>query len=85
MNELAISQARDEFADLVNRVAFGKERIVIKRRGKAIVAMIPFEDLEILQDLEDEIDRRIVSEVLDDPDGEGRRIPWEDVKRELGL
>ena len=85
MNELAISQARDEFADLVNRVSYGKERIVIKRRGKPVVAMIPFEDLEILQDFEDDVDRGIVRQILADPDGEGTRIPWEDVKKELGL
>lgn len=85
MNELAISQARDEFADLVNRVAYGKERIIIKRRGKSIVALIPFEDLEILQDFEDEVDRRILREVDANPENQGPGIPIEEIKREFGL
>ena len=85
MNELAISQARDEFADLVNRVAYGKERIVIKRRGKAIVALIPFEDLEILQDFEDEVDREILRRVDEDPENREPPIPIDEIKREFGL
>jgi prevent-host-death family protein len=53
---LSISQARDDFADTVNRVAFTKERMVVQRRGKKLAALVPIEDLEFLEELEDRMD-----------------------------
>lgn len=48
MAQFSIStvEARNQFADLINRVAYGKERVILTRRGKALVAMVPLEDLE---------------------------------------
>ncbi len=37
---IGIAEARDDFAELVNRVAFGGERYVVQRRGKPLVALI---------------------------------------------
>ncbi|RMD63604.1 type II toxin-antitoxin system Phd/YefM family antitoxin, partial [Candidatus Parcubacteria bacterium] len=37
------------FADLVNRVAYGKEQIILRRHGQALVAVIPLEDWQRLQ------------------------------------
>ena len=56
MTALTVSKAREEFSETVNRVAYVKERVVVERRGKAVVAMVPIEDLELLQALEDQID-----------------------------
>jgi hypothetical protein len=39
-------------ADTVNRVAYSKERIILQRRGKGLAAVVPMEDLEILENLE---------------------------------
>ncbi|MDT5036735.1 MAG: hypothetical protein QOE03_1920, partial [Micromonosporaceae bacterium] len=36
--EIPVTQARAEFADLVNRVVYGAERVVLTRHGKSIVA-----------------------------------------------
>lgn len=41
--------ARDELADLVNRVAYGHERITLTRHGKPVAAPVPPEDLAWLQ------------------------------------
>ncbi|MEP0914571.1 type II toxin-antitoxin system Phd/YefM family antitoxin [Leptolyngbya sp. GB1-A1] len=38
-------EARNQFADLINRVAYGKERVILTRRGKALVAVVPLDDL----------------------------------------
>ncbi len=51
-------EARDQLGDLLNRVAYGKERITIGKRGKAMAVLVPLEDLEALQKLEDKIDLR---------------------------
>ncbi|WP_433424897.1 type II toxin-antitoxin system Phd/YefM family antitoxin [Microtetraspora malaysiensis] len=51
--EIPVTQARADFAELVNRAAYGGERIVMTRHGKPIVALVPAADLERLQELED--------------------------------
>ena len=51
MERLTASQARDDFATVVNRVAFGRERLVIQRRGNNMVALISMEDLVYLMPL----------------------------------
>jgi Phd_YefM. len=49
-------KAREEFADAINRAAFGNERIVLRRRGRAIAAVVPIDDLRLLEDLDDRCD-----------------------------
>jgi prevent-host-death family protein len=46
--EVPVTQARAEFADLVNRVVYGGERVVVTRHGKPIVALVSAADLERL-------------------------------------
>ena len=53
------SAARESFSDMINRAAYGKERVIVKRRGKALAAIVPIEDMRALEDLEDEIDARV--------------------------
>ncbi len=48
--------ARNEFSTVINRAAFGKERVILARRGKAIAAVVPIEDVELLRALEDRAD-----------------------------
>lgn len=56
MAHLPASKARQDFADTINRAAYGKERVVVRRRGKDIAAVVPIGDLRLLEDLEDRID-----------------------------
>ena len=84
MSEHRISEARDELATIVNKVAFGGERVRLTRHGKAVAAVVPIEDVELLEDLEDAIDTELALEALAEMGNEAP-IPWEDVKRELGL
>ncbi len=44
--EIPVTEARAQFSDLVNRVGFGKERIVLTRHGKPLVALVPAEMLD---------------------------------------
>ena len=39
-NQMSAAVAREHFAEVVNRVAYGRERIVLSRRGKAVAAML---------------------------------------------
>jgi len=56
MPPIPTTEARDRFSELLNRAAFGKERVVLTRRGKNIVALVPIEDLATLEALEDAAD-----------------------------
>ncbi|MCX6637244.1 MAG: type II toxin-antitoxin system prevent-host-death family antitoxin, partial [Acidobacteria bacterium] len=43
MTRLNVSKAREEFPEVVNRAAYGKERTILSRRGKDLAAVIPIE------------------------------------------
>jgi len=87
MADMAVSATQDEFATILNRVADGEERIVLHRDGEPVAAVIPVEDLKLLERLiqeeEDRIDLARAERVLSDPNQEW--IPWEQVKAEEGL
>jgi prevent-host-death family protein len=82
---VSVSQARVDFADLVNRAAYKQERVIVTRRGRAIAAIVPIDDVAYLERLEDEYDLQEALKVLNDPEQMANTIPWERVKSELGL
>jgi len=47
---------RQGFADAINRAAFGNERVLLRRRGRAIAAVVPINDLRLLEALENRVD-----------------------------
>lgn len=81
-SSVSISEARDGLAELVNRVAYARERVRLVRRGRELAAVVPMEDIELLEALEDELDLQAAREALADPANAGR-IPWEDVRDRL--
>ena len=81
MTRLPASKAREEFADTLNRVVYGGERIVLARRGRDLAAIVPMDDLELIRALEDRIDLQRVKRALK----EKGSVPWKKVKAELGL
>lgn len=42
--EIPVTEARAKFSDLINRVGYGGERIVLTRHGKPLVALLPAAD-----------------------------------------
>lgn len=46
MANLSTVEARNQFADLINRVAYGKERVILTRRGKALVAVVSIDEVQ---------------------------------------
>ncbi len=86
MTRLRASALRENLADALNRVAYGGERIVLERRGKQVAALVPLDDLALLNALEDRIDLDAARKALAEMKTKGRKpIPWETVKRQLGL
>ena len=35
------NKEREEFADAINRAGFGNERVLLRRRGRAVAAVVP--------------------------------------------
>jgi len=81
---LESSVARDNFADTLNRVSYKKERVVIRRHGRDVAAVVPIEDLLFLEEIEDRLDLEEALASLKEAEGE-ELIPWEKVKKDLGL
>jgi prevent-host-death family protein len=79
--KLTASAARQNFSDILNRAAYGGERVIVHRGKKPVAAVVPIEDAELLERLEDEIDIAAARRALKEPG----TIPWETVKKKLGL
>lgn len=47
----SIAEARAGLSSLINRVAHGKERIILTSRGRPKAALVGLEDLSALEDL----------------------------------
>lgn len=77
MHRLTTKEARENFSEAVNRVAYGREHIAVQRRGKDMAYLIPPEDYELFQRLleaaEDQADQEAVEEWLKNPNKE--RVP----------
>jgi prevent-host-death family protein len=82
MIRLPASQVRERFAEFLNEVSYGNQRLVLQRHGKDIVAMISAEDLARFEELEDRADLRDMKRVRAEGDNP---IPWGEAKAELGL
>jgi len=86
MARLQLSKARRELPEIVTRTARARKRTIISRRGIDVAALIPIEDLRLLERLEEEAmcrqDLEAARASLAEP---GDNIPWESIKAELGL
>ncbi|MEU9269209.1 type II toxin-antitoxin system Phd/YefM family antitoxin [Streptomyces sp. NPDC048251] len=61
--EIPVTQARAELADLINRVVYGGERVVVTRHGKPLVALVSAADLERLDELDKVAEEPVISSV----------------------
>ncbi|MER5448464.1 type II toxin-antitoxin system Phd/YefM family antitoxin [Streptomyces sp. NPDC059690] len=61
--EIPVTQARAELADLINRVVYGGERVVVTRHGKPLVALVSAADLERLEKLQEPDEEQVISSV----------------------
>jgi prevent-host-death family protein len=53
MKKMDATRARQQFAHAINQVAYGRHRIVVSRRGKDLAAIVPMNDLELLEKCEE--------------------------------
>jgi prevent-host-death family protein len=84
MGQVNTVNARAQFSEIINRAAFGKERVTLTRRGKEIVAVVPIEDVQLLEALEDKIDLEEARVALAEAKKKGT-VSWEKIKKDLGI
>lgn len=82
---LTVAEAQRWLADLVERAAEAKERVVLTRKGAPRAALVPIEDLKALEALEDAHDvegaRQALAEWRADPSG---TVPVEELAKRYG-
>ena len=78
------AEAQDQFSELINQVVHNKEHVILTRRGKEIAAIIPLEDLALLQNLQNKHDLLQALDALKEAREKGG-IPIEKVKEEIGV
>jgi len=81
---VSASKARTDLADILNRVAYKGERILLHRRGRNVAAVVSLDDFALLEELEDRIDLEEARAALAEVKKKGT-IPWEKIKADLGL
>jgi prevent-host-death family protein len=52
-DEIPVTQARAELAELVNRVAYTGERVTLTRHGRPVAALVSAADLTRLRELDE--------------------------------
>ena len=76
---ITTAELRGELAELLNRSRYGKERLLITRRGNAIAAIVPVGDLALLEALEDRIDIEDAKKAIAETHRKGG-IRWAEIK-----
>lgn len=82
MTKVQVSEVRDNLADVINRTAYGNERLIIERRGKPLAALVSIADIEMLEQLEDRLDVLDALEALKEAET-GDVVPWKDFRDSL--
>ncbi len=80
MTALSITEFRDVVAEVGNRVAYSYERVMIRRHGKDLFALVSADDLALLEQLEDRTDVAAAKRAR----REKGSIPWDKAKKQLG-
>jgi prevent-host-death family protein len=85
MPDVVVSKGHDDLSGFVDRAIDGKERVRIVRSGQDVAAVIPIEDLELLEELEDRLDILEAFDAIEEARLKGGIISWEEFEAELGL
>ena len=88
MKDLPITAARDELTSLPDRLSQTHETVTVTRRGKPVLAILPWEEYEaIVETLEIVADADLTAALRQSlkEAKQGKLIPWERVRRKLQL
>jgi antitoxin (DNA-binding transcriptional repressor) of toxin-antitoxin stability system len=81
MSKISTSVARQRFSEILSKAEFAGERTILHRRKKPVAAVVPIQDLELIERMEDLVDIEDARKALK----EKGRIPLSQIKRDLGM
>lgn len=81
---ISTSEVQENLGDLLERVGTEKERVTVAHLGQPFAVLVPLEDAQLLEDIEDRLDLEEARSALVEAQGE-ETIPWETLKAQLGL
>ena len=84
-NFVTSKELRAGLAEILNRVAFGGEQIVVKRHGKPFVAIVATYDLQACQALEDHSDAVEIQKAIDNGEMDEPGITLDEFVEKYGL
>ena len=86
MARITTGKAKHPLTAILNRVASERERVIVRRRGKDVAALVPLEDLAVLEEMEDRQDARDFRAAKRQWEREGKKtVSWDKLKAELGI
>lgn len=84
MNVITATAAKKDISGTLSRAEYGKERVVITRQGKEVAAIVPIEDIQLLEELEERLDLIDALVALEEAEKKGTKS-WNALKKELGF
>jgi len=82
MTEVAVSEAREHLAELIDSARRSGEPVYVTRRGRRVAVIVDADAFDrIVEDAEEALDRADLHAAREDDD----YVPWDEVKAELGL
>ncbi len=80
LTSMSIAHARAALSDVVGRARHGKSPTVLTSRGKPVAAVVPIEDLELI---EEALDAALAAKVRACVAAGEATVPWDQVKAAL--
>jgi len=81
MTTVSMTEVRHIFTELADQVRINGERVCISKNNKPALALVPLEDVRLLEMLEDMIDLKEALEAFEEPGS----INHETFRKKLGL
>jgi prevent-host-death family protein len=83
MTSVTASSLKTHPSDILGRVRYGRERIAVTYHGKEIAAVVPVEDVRLLEKLEEALDSLDALESLHEAERDGT-VSLAELKAQLG-
>lgn len=84
MSSASLQEIQTDLLAYVKRATENHERIIVKENGKDVAALVPLQDIQALEEIEDRLDLEDALTSLAEARN-GNITPWEMVKKELNF
>jgi len=82
VTDVSIAEARKNLADLLNRVVYSRERVVLTRHGREVAAIVSIEELGLVDRLKTLLREKEVLEAIEEL-ASGDTVDWAELKGAL--